>query len=170
MIKKICKTLNWNINCYFFRVLWGAKIGLKYLVSCMFTLICNVRITAASDPRVTIVRKLSLGAVSMQLQSLGTSTICCHPQIGYKVIRQWRAACLTIFAVCLCPGCDCWLITKPHIFCRSAIHCCSSDWQWKKKEYRYVKLTQILQEGFCLQIKLGLKHQENKYIENIGSS
>lgn len=76
----------------------------------------------------------------------------------------------TGFAVCLCPGCKCWLITKPHIFCRSAIHCCSSDWQEKKEEYRYVRLTQILQGGLYLEIKLGLTDEENKYMENTASS
>lgn len=101
-------------------------------------------------------------ALSMQMSHLGRSAICCHTQIGYKVIQQWSAACETGFAVCLCPGCKCWLITKPHILCRSAIHCCSSDWQEKKEEYRYVRLTQILQGGLYLEIKLGLTDEEEK--------
>lgn len=70
-----------------------------------FPLICRVRNTAASVPCVTTVRELVLGPVWMQLQSLGTSTICCHPQIGCKVIWQQTAACVACFAICLCPGC-----------------------------------------------------------------
>lgn len=106
-------------SSYFLPVPWAQRLFWTTLYH-TFPLICRVRDTAASVPWVTTVRELVLGPMWMQLQSLGTSTICCHPQIGYKVIWQRAAARVACFAICLCPGCDCWFITKPGIFCRSS--------------------------------------------------